>query len=235
MTMTTRRVALISGAGRGIGFAIAAELLKAGWAVSVGSRTAPAGLGAVGSETLHWSAYDARDAASETAWVDAAVAYFGRIDALVHNAGILSETPVIEASEAEVDDLLQVNVKSPLRITQRAWPHLKNSDRAKVVVLASLSGKRVRAPQSSLYSLSKAAVLNLTHGIRHCGEADGIRATAICPGFVATDMAAKCDEEIMDQLTRPEDVAVIVRTVLELPNTASVAEVPINWRVESEY
>src|SRR5690606_13826555 len=110
-----------------------------------------------------------------------------------------------DASSQEFDDVFQVNVKSPMRLAQLAWPHLK------------------------------AAVLMLAHGLRHAGEPHNIRCTAICPGFVATDMAANVGDDIQDKLTRPEDVARIVATVLSLPSTASVAEIPVSWRVEAMF
>ena len=180
-------------------------------------------------------ARDAEDARSETDWVAATVRDFGGIDALVHNAGILSTRSVIDADDAEVDRLLEVNVKSPLRLTRKAWPHLLAADEGKVLVMASLAAKRVRTADASLYALSKAAVLSLAHGIRHCGAESRVRCTALCPGFVATDMAAGLPPEQQRQATRPEDVARIARTVLELPASASVAEIPISWTVEPQY
>ncbi|MGY6272003.1 SDR family NAD(P)-dependent oxidoreductase [Achromobacter denitrificans] len=229
------RVALISGASRGIGLAIARELLEHGWRVSAGTRQPVAALEDYGEARCHWSPFDARDAASEGAWVAAAHGHFGRIDAIVHNAGILSRKSVVEASDEDFDDIFSVNVKSPMRLTRLAWPHLRAAPEGKVLVIASLAGKRVRAAEGGLYSMSKAAALMLAHGIRHAGEPDRIRCTAICPGFVATDMADGVDESIKSQLTRPEDVARIARLALELPATASVAEIPVSWRIETAF
>lgn len=130
---------------------------------------------------------------------------------------------------------MTVNVKSPMRLAQLAWPHLKAAGEGKIVVMASLAGNRVRYADGGLYSMSKAAVLMLAHGLRHAGEPHNIRCTAICPGFVATDMAANVGDDIQDKLTRPEDVARIVATVLSLPSTASVAEIPVSWRVEAMF
>jgi len=233
-TSATRRVALVSGASRGIGLAIARELLAHGWCVSAGTRTPVAALADQTDDHYHWARFDACDSATESVWVQSAHKHFGRIDAIVHNAGILSSQSVIDATADDFDAIFEVNVKSPMRLTQHVWPHLQAST-GKVIMVASLAGKRVRAAEAGLYSMSKAAALMLAHGIRHAGDRDGIRCTAICPGFVATDMADGVDEDVKGQLTQPTEVAKVVRMALELPATASVAEIPVNWRVESEY
>jgi len=232
---TTPRVALISGASRGIGLAIARELLANGWSISAGTRSPTDAFDGFPSAQVHRARFDAEDPASEDAWIESTMARYGRIDALIHNAGILSKTPVVEATDDEFDRLFAVNVKSPMRLTRKAWPHLIASGAGKVLVMASLAGKRVRAPEGTLYAMSKFAVLALAHGIRHCGDAHQIRCTAICPGFVATDMADGVPAEIKTRLTQPEDIARMARLVLELPPSGSVAEIPISWQVESEY
>lgn len=229
------RVAMVSGGSRGIGLAIVRELLAGGWCVSVGARSATDAFAGYGPARVRSYRFDAEDAQSETDWVAATVRDFGGIDALVHNAGILSTRSVIAADDAEVDRLLEVNVKSPLRLTRKAWPHLLAADEGKVLVMASLAAKRVRTADASLYALSKAAVLSLAHGIRHCGAESRVRCTALCPGFVDTDMAAALPLQQRQQATRPEDVARIARMVLELPASASVAEIPISWTVEPQY
>lgn len=229
------RIAMVSGGTRGIGLAIAHELLAHGWRVSVGARSATEAYAGYSADQVRVYRFDAEDPESETAWVATTVRDFGGIDALVHNAGILSTNSVLAADDAEVDRLLEVNVKSPLRLTRKAWPHLLAAHEGKVLVMASLAAKRVRTADASLYALSKAAVLSLAHGIRHCGAESRVRCTALCPGFVATDMAATLPEEQRQQATRPEDVARIARTVLELPASASVAEIPISWTVEPNY
>ncbi|QHI97067.1 SDR family NAD(P)-dependent oxidoreductase [Xylophilus rhododendri] len=229
------KVAMVSGGARGIGRAIVEELLRHGWRVSVGARNTAASFEGFGPDRVRVYRFDAEQKQTEADWVAATVRDFGGIDALVHNAGIISTQSVVEAPDEEVDRLLEVNVKSPLRLTRHAWPHLLAADEAKVLVMASLAGKRVRAPGASLYALSKAAVLSLAHGIRHCGAESRVRCTALCPGFVATDMAVGVPTEQWEKLTRPEDVARIARTVLELPASASVAEIPISWQVEPQF
>jgi NAD(P)-dependent dehydrogenase (short-subunit alcohol dehydrogenase family) len=156
----------------------------------------------------------------------------GRIDAVIANAGVMIPKTVIEADDKDLDLLFQVNVRSPLRLVRAAWPWLTQSGRGRVVTLVSLSGKRVKSARSGLYAASKFAALAMTHAIRHAGWDLGVRATAICPGFVATDMAAGLTDRAPDDMTQPGDVARLVGMVLDLPNTASVAEIPINSTLE---
>ncbi len=222
---------MISGANRGIGAAIATTLAETGWTLSLGVRS-PAEMGQPpGRDDTLVQGYDARDRDSQKAWVAATVERFGRIDAVVANAGILIPKSVIEAEDHEIDDLYEVNVKAPMRLVRAAWPWLTATGRGRVIVMVSLSGKRVASARSGLYATSKFAALGLTHAIRQAGWEQGVRATAICPGFVATDMAAAAPGR-PDELTQPEDVGRIVAMALDLPNTASVAEIPINWALE---
>jgi NAD(P)-dependent dehydrogenase (short-subunit alcohol dehydrogenase family) len=104
-----------------------------------------------------------------------------------------------------------------------------------VIILGSLSGKRVKSAGAGLYSISKFAAVALAHGIRHAGWDLGIRATAVCPGFVATDMARALTTRTDDQMTDPRDLARIIAMLLDLPNEASVAEFTINCQLEESY
>jgi NAD(P)-dependent dehydrogenase (short-subunit alcohol dehydrogenase family) len=83
--------------------------------------------------------------------------------------------------------------------------------------------------------MTKHAVLALTHATRYNGWKHGIRCTAICPGFVATDMTHKVTSVPQDQMTQPESIAHLTAMILALPNTASVAELPVNCVLESTY
>jgi NADP-dependent 3-hydroxy acid dehydrogenase YdfG len=231
-TETNARVAMISGAGRGIGAEIAVALARAGWRLSLGARN-PTQLTPHDGALAH--RFDARDPASERLWVEATAERFGRIDAIIANAGIMIPKSVIAADDADLDDLIQVNVKSPLRLVRAAWPHLVASGHGRVVTIASLSGKRVKSAASGLYAVSKFAALAMTHAIRHAGWDEGVRATAICPGFVATDMAAGLANRPPKAMTQPQDVARIVAFLLDLPDTASIAEIPINSTLEDSW
>ncbi|WP_377299500.1 SDR family NAD(P)-dependent oxidoreductase [Rhizobium sp. SGZ-381] len=231
---TPNRVAMISGASRGIGAAIAEKLLAEGWAVSLGLRTPEASVFA-GNPNALVCRFDALDLQSERTWVDQTISHFGRLDGLVHNAGMMIPKSVLEAEDADFDLIFNVNVKSPMRLSQRAWPHLEKAAAGRVVTVASLSGKRVKSAGSGLYAMSKFAAVALGHGLRQCGKDSGVRSTIICPSFVATDMGNALASRDSTELTQPEDLARIVHMVLELPRTASIAEIPVHFSVEDCY
>ncbi len=221
------RVAMVSGASRGIGRRVMERLLDSGFHVSVGvrdPRPVPA------HERLLVCRYDADNVDSARDWVAATAARFGRIDALVNAAGINPMARISDADETALDRTWAVNVKGPLRLIRFAMPHLQASGTGRVVNIASLSGKRV-ANENIGYAMSKFSLIALTHAVRREGWDDGVRATALCPGFVATDMsrAAKMPRA---EMTDAADVAVLAETLLLLPNNAVVAELLVNCRLE---
>lgn len=223
---------MISGASRGIGLAIARELQQAGHALSLGIRrpgdfSDP--LAADGEVLIH--RYDACDRSAAAPWVEATVARFGRIDVLVNNAGISRFVGLEDGSEDDLDDLLAVNVAAPFRVIRAALPHLKAAGSGRVINVASLSGKRVMGLNAG-YQMSKHAVVALTHAVRRIGWEHGIRATALCPGFVDTDLTAHVTDMPREQMTDPADLARLVAAVVALPNTAAVAELLVNCRYE---
>lgn len=221
------RVVMVSGASRGIGRAVVDKLIASGFRVSGGMRD-PSRLPR--SERVFSHAYDAEAAGSAEAWVAATVAHFGRVDAVINAAGINPRVRALEGDEEELDQMWRVNVKGPLRVVRAAYPHLTKSGHGRVVNLGSLSGKRVASNVG--YAMSKFAVVALTHGIRREGRDAGIRATVVCPGYVATDMTVGETEIARHEMTQPEDLAVLVETLLRLPNNAAVSELLVHCQYE---
>lgn len=221
------RVAMVSGASRGIGRAVAERLRAVGYRVSAGMRC-PAG---AASDAFVALPYEAGDPASAAAWVAATVARFGRIDVLVNAAGINPMARLLDADEAPFDAMFDVNAKGPMRVIRAAWPHLIASGEGRVVNLASLSGKRVRNENLG-YAMSKFAVMALTQEVRRLGFEHGIRASALAPSFVDTDMTGHVTHFPRERMSRPEDLAAVIETLVRLPNTASVAELLLNCRHE---
>jgi NAD(P)-dependent dehydrogenase (short-subunit alcohol dehydrogenase family) len=229
-----RGVALVSGAGRGLGLTICERLLADGWAVAAGLRE-PARMPALAGEgALSVHRFDALDPATAPAWVEAAAARWGRIDALVNNAGILRMVDFEQGEEDDLDALWAVNVKAPFRLIRAALPHLRRSGRGRVVNVASTDAKRYRQGTSVGYAMTKHALLAMTQAVRFAGWEDGVRATALCPGAIDTDLVADLPGVTpkADRLA-PATVAGLVATVLALPNQASVPELVANTRLES--
>ncbi len=228
------RVIMVSGANRGIGLAVARALHAKGYTLSLGARD-PAKLEAatrdLGSERLFRAAFDARDLAIGEAWVRGTAERWGRIDGLVNNAAIALDVAIEDEDESAYDAMWEINVKGPLRLIRLALPHLRRAGSGRIVNIASLSGKRVKNDKAG-YAMSKFAVMALTHAARRAGWADGVRATALCPGFVATDMTQWVTDFPRESMTQPEDLAELVATVLALPNNAAIAELLVNCRFE---
>jgi len=228
------RVVLVSGASRGIGRAVAERLHARGYTVSAGARDPAAlerALAHLAGPRFLAARYEAADRDSHAAWVEATLARFGRIDGLVNNAGASSRFSIEAGEEADLDTLLSVNVKGPLFLTRLCLPHLRASGAGRIVNVASLSGKRVRNDDIA-YAMTKFALMALTHGTRRIGWADGVRAAALCPSFVATDLTASVTKVERSEMIDPDDLATLAETVIALPNTASVAELLVNCRLE---
>lgn len=224
------RVIMVSGASRGIGRALVERLIERGYSVSAGMRD-PGALDASTMPHLLTARFDATDRASHQGWLDATLDRFGRLDGLVNNAGIADRFTIDAGDEADLDRLLAVNVKGPLFLTRACLPHLRASGTGRIVNVASLSGKRVRNDNIG-YAMTKHALMALTHGTRRIGWEDGVRATALCPSFVATDLTAGVQTIERDAMIAPADLAVLAETAIALPNTASVAEMLVNCRHE---
>jgi len=230
------RVVMISGANRGIGKAIAVALYNAGYSVSLGARD-PESLNSV---TADWqpqrylnARYDAVDKESHRLWVEKTQTQFSRIDGLVNNAGVAIRVKVDEDLINDKDDVLDqmwaVNVKAPLSMIRHALPWLKQSGHGRVVNVASIAGKGLYNNNVG-YSMTKFAVVALSHATRRMGWDDGVRCTALCPAFVRTDMTADVETFPLEDMMEPEDIGALVATVMSLSNSASVAELIVNCR-----
>ncbi len=225
----TDRVVMVSGAARGIGRATVERLLAAGFLVSAGVRDAR---GLRSDTRLLVHRYDAESLPSAQDWVGATLARFGRVQGLVNGAGINTIARVTDEDETALDQLWAVNVKGPMRLVRLVLPHLAACGDGRVINVASLSGKRV-ANENAGYALSKFALVALTHAIRREGWSAGVRASALCPGFVATDMTAGVTAVPRQDMTQPADLARLIETLLLLPSNAVVSELLVNCRLET--
>lgn len=232
------RVILISGASRGIGAAIARRLHADGYSLSLGARdpkAARAALGAHDQARVMTARFDALDADSARLWIAATAERFGRIDGLINNAGILRMVRFDEGDEAAMNEMWSVNVMAPFRLLRLALPHLRKAGHGRIVNIASTDAKRFRDATSSIgYVMTKHAVLVLSHAAKFAGWDDGVRVTALCPGAVETELIAGLAGATPPAgRMKPETIAHTVSFLLSLPDTASVAELPMNTRLES--
>src|SRR4051794_14756179 len=152
------RVVMLSGGSSGIGAAIARRLADDGYRLSLAGRR-PREISAkfAGSaEPPLVSRFDALDPASAEAWLGATLERFGRVDALINNAGLMKPLSFTEGDEQALDDLWAVNVKAPFRLIRLALPHLAKSGNGRIINVASTDGKRYRdASVSIAYAATK--------------------------------------------------------------------------------
>ena len=236
MKKTEKKVVMISGATRGIGKVVAEKLSEEGCLLSLGLRNPGSLTGSLSSipKTQRlYHAYDAKIPESAKSWIDGTIEHFGRIDVLINNAGILHSIGLEDDSEELLDEMWEVNAKAPLRLTRLTFPYLRKSFSGRIIDIISMSGKRVKGNWVG-YSMSKYAALAASHSARFQGWEDGIRVTTICPGYVQSEMTAihapNVKQEIM---SRPQDIARIVSTLLLLPNESHVPEVMMNCVFET--
>jgi 3-hydroxybutyrate dehydrogenase len=183
------RVALVTGAASGIGRAITERLVGDGWAVlAVDLEPSPEGPG----EPF---AADLTTREGNRASVDAALERFGRLDAVVPNAGFQHVSPVEEFDEDRWDALVALLLTSPFLLARYAWPALRASGDGRIVVVASVHGL-VASPYKAGYVSAKHGVLGLVKTLALEGAADGILASAVCPGYVRTSLV---ERQVADQ------------------------------------
>ncbi len=223
------KAALITGGSSGIGLAVARALGQDGYGITISARRpeklaeAAAALRDEGLDVLDVPANMTQEEDIQK-MVDAHRERFGRIDVLMNNAGVGIGGTIEVLETKKLDMQLDVNLRAVYLTTQKAIPMLKES-RGFVVNTASIAGKR---PQGFLaaYSATKAAVIALTESTLKELAGDGVRGTAICPAFVDTPMTEWVRGQVStDDMIRPEDVAAIVRCVLNLSPACIVPEV----------
>ena len=229
-----QRSIVITGASRGIGRAIAERLLRDGHRLSLGLRQPDQLKGSVldHPEVLRLP-YDAADAASADALVSGTENHWGGFDSLIHCAGCLHRTRLLfdAAEEEDLEELWRVNLMGPWRLTRAAWPLLQRSGQGRIQVLVSMSGKRVKGRMAG-YPVSKFGLMALCQAMRNEGWQDGIRVTAICPSWVATDMALGVSSLPAEAMTQPDDLAALSSSLLQLGNEAVPFELALNCALE---
>jgi NAD(P)-dependent dehydrogenase (short-subunit alcohol dehydrogenase family) len=218
----TDRVALVTGAGRGLGAAIALRLAADGADVVVNdldlesARATAAAVEQLGRR-VRTSGHDVSDHAAAGALAADAVGAFGRVDVLVNNAGITRDALLTRLEERDWDDVVRVDLKGPFNVGQAVARHMIERKRGRIINIASLAW--MGNVGQSAYAASKAGVLGLTRTWALELAKKGIQVNAVAPGFIDTAMTRKVPAPIREQFIRkiplgrigePSDIADVV-------------------------
>src|SRR4051812_29792005 len=218
------RAALVTGGSSGIGLAIARLLREEGYDLTLVSRTPEkieAAAAELGGFAIAANVADPDDCARAVA---SHQERFGRLDVLVNSAGVGIGGLVEDLDLKKLDLQLDINLRGLFLVTQAAIPLLRES-RGWIINLASIAGT-VPTPGLATYGATKAAVIALTRSLNGELDAAGVRAIAICPGFVDTPMA-QWSGLAADEMIQPEDCAEIVRMCLRLSPRARIPQVVV--------
>ena len=207
--MLTGKVAIVTGAARGIGLEIAGQLAGAGASVvvaDVNHRQAGEAAARLADEGFRAVAQplDVADPAQVQAAIAHTLELWGRIDILVNNAGILPPTPVERITPEEWDLVLAVNLKGSFLCSQAVIPTMRVQRSGKIISIASSAGQMGGIAAPLHYSASKAGILGLTKTLARVLAADHIQVNAVSPGTTESAMTADWDQATIERLVRAD-------------------------------
>jgi len=226
------KVALLTGASRGIGREIAIRLAAEGIHLSLVGRDGKAlqetvsKLSPYGIKTLVLPV-DLADAESPAKIVSRTIGYFGQLDIVINNAGFGINKSFEKHTLADWEGLMAVNARAPFFITQAALPYLRQSSSPVVINISSAVG-RLGYPFQAAYTASKHALMGWTKALAREVQNDKIRIHVIAPGGVATEMIQKMRPDInRDELIQPSELADIVVFLLSFKGNAMIDEINV--------
>ena len=228
---STRPVALVTGAGRGIGRAVALDLASAGHDLALVARTAVE-LEAVADDCRAEGATalplptDVTDRPALEGAVGTCVERLGGLDVVVACAGAFDWAPIPDADPAAWDHLVDLNLRSAMHLTWLAAPHLRRSDAGAAIFIASMAGKFAYGGNAA-YVASKHGLVGFAGAAFQDLRADGVKVSVICPGLVAAGAALEMPPGAADpsRFLRPADVAHAVRFVVTSPPSMCPTEI----------
>jgi 3-oxoacyl-[acyl-carrier protein] reductase len=234
------KVALVTGAGRGIGRAIARAVAASGAQVVCAARTGSE-IAAAAEEIVASGGravaigVDLADEVSIVALFAKIDEQFGRLDICVNNAGLGRYGQVADLATADIDAVIAVNLRGTLLCCREAMKRMIPRASGTVINISSVVGFK-GYPNQSVYTATKHGVVGLTKSLAVEAQAHGIRASAILPGGVDTEMVGNARPDLnRDELLAPEDVAQAVMYLLSLSDRAAVDQIYIRRRNSSPF
>ena len=226
--MSDTRVALVTGATRGIGAAIARQLAQDGLVV-IGTATSDEGADRIAAALSGFAGcrgvrLDVNDAAAGDALVDALVKEFGGLQVLVNNAGITRDTLAMRMKDEDWDAVLDTNLKSVFRMSRAVVRPMMKQRHGRIINITSVVGASGNPGQAN-YAASKAGVAGMTRALARELGSRGITVNCVAPGFIETDMTAALPEAQqqallgqipLGHLGKPEDIAQAVSYLASL-------------------
>lgn len=231
--MLAQQVAIVTGASRGIGRAIALRFAREGMAVALIGRDKSAlqeTAGLVGKEsnqpTLQIQA-DLRDGRQLASIVDKTIAEWGRIDVLINNAGIMYQKSFAEHTWEEIQEMLDVNLRAVMLLTHEALPHIKKQENGAVINIASLAGKNP-VKNGTVYAATKWALRGFAASLMLEVRHDNVRVVTIFPGSVDTHLLSRsANPPRRDTMLQPEDVAHAAYSAIVVHPRAMISEIDL--------
>ncbi|HTQ78292.1 MAG TPA: 3-oxoacyl-ACP reductase FabG [Burkholderiales bacterium] len=215
--MLEGKVALVTGASRGIGRAIAVELAKQGARV-VGTATGEAGVKAIATEGLHGRVLDVRDDAQCDALVAAVQKELGDILILVNNAAVVRDNLALRMKDAEWDEVMQTNLRAAFRLSRAVMRGMMKARWGRIISITSVVGASGNAGQAN-YAAAKAGLAGMTRSLARELGSRSITVNCVAPGFIDTDMTRVLADEQksallsqipLGRLGRAEEIAAAV-------------------------
>jgi NAD(P)-dependent dehydrogenase (short-subunit alcohol dehydrogenase family) len=216
------RTALITGAARGIGYAICQRFAAEGARLALtdideeGVRAAAQALGSASGAEHLWARIDVADVAASRRQIETLIGDLGHLDILVNNAGFVHHTTAFDCTEQEWDRMIDINLKGVFFCAQAVLPHMRDRRAGAIVNLSSLAAKTGGVAAAPPYGAAKAGVSALTIHLAKVMAPFGVRVNALAPGVIDTDMvrgmASAVHADLAKQIPlgekgRPEDVA----------------------------
>jgi NAD(P)-dependent dehydrogenase (short-subunit alcohol dehydrogenase family) len=224
------KTAVITGASRGIGAALARRLHDRGVNLGLSSRSGDD----LGLANVVARPSDVRDLDALEALCNETAERFGGIDIVVANAGVGAYGPFLSVSREHLDEMLDVNLKGTIYAIRAALPHMLGRE-GDVITLASEAGRR-GLPNEAIYCASKFGQVGFTRALDHELREQGIRCTNVCPGGVATDFALEEGRgrtpDVLAGMMTAEDVAEVCMFVLETPRRFRMLETALRPMTE---